>query len=298
MGHAGTGLAVVAGTVGVVVLQTSALPLAAGPPVAPAYDLRAMSAGTTEYEGTVLQLAALADTSSEQMQTGQILFGNLARTVTGETLTSYSGIGFREFQQELCMDYRGAVCPEAFDRLWQPAGRGVDAPLVDALRVSTLVSSGRCGPTWPTDATPGWRVADRTRCAPSGCRDQPLDDAGRRVVDLARRRVRADSSAPQREAVRYNAGTQLPGCCSPGWPGPGTRPGSTAARWTSVDGPAGLLAVDVPAGRHTLEVTYRSPGLRLGAVAAAAAVACVLVQAVGWSWRRRRAVARSEQART
>jgi hypothetical protein len=292
------GVAVVAGTVGVVVLQTSALPLAAGPRVAPAYDLRAMATGTTEYEGTVLQLAALADTSSEQMQTGQILFGNLPRTVTGETLTSYSGIGFREFQQELCMDYRGAVCPEAFDRLWQPAGRGVDVPLVDALRVSTLVVQRSLRPDVAGQTPPpGWRVADRTPVRTVWVRDQPLDGAGRVSWSSPGVQVRADSSAPQREVVGYDAGTAARVLFARlAWPG------YTAAvdgrPVDVVDGPAGLLAVDVPAGRHTLEVTYRSPGLRLGVVAAAAAGACVLVQAVGWSWRRRRAVARGEQADT
>jgi hypothetical protein len=286
----------VAGTVGVLVLQTSALPLAAGPRVAPAYDLGSMTAGTTEYEGTVLQLAALADAASQQMQTGQILFGNLARAVTPDTVTSYSGIGFQEFQQELCMDYRGAVCPEAFDRLWQPAGSGVDAPLVDALGVSTLVVQRSLRPD-VADRTPppGWQVADRTPVRTIWVRDQPLDGAGRLSWSSPGVRVQADSGAPQREVVRYDAGT--PGrvlFARLAWPGYTAsvdgRPVDT------VDGPAGLLVVDLPAGQHTLDLSYRSPGLRVGAVAAAAAGACALVQAVGWSWRRRRTVARTERS--
>jgi hypothetical protein len=45
-------------------------------------------------------------------------------------------------------------------------------------------------------------------------------------------------------------------------------------------GPAGLLAVDVPAGEHRLEVTYRAPGLGLGRAAALAAVTLAVLHAV------------------
>ena len=228
---------------------------------------------------------------------GQILFGNLARTVTGETLTSYSGIGFREFQQELCMDYRGAVCPGPSTGCGSPRPRCRRA----AGRRAPGVDPGRPAVARPdvADRTPppGWRVTDRTPVRTIWVQDQPLDDAGRVSWSSPGVRVRADSSAPQREVVGYDAGTAARVLFARlAWPG------YTAAvdgrPVDVVDGPAGLLAVDVPAGRHTLEVTYRSPGLRLGVVAAAAAGACVLVQAVGWSWRRRRAVARSEQEDT
>jgi uncharacterized membrane protein YfhO len=118
-------------------------------------------------------------------------------------------------------------------------------------------------------------------------RDQPLDDAGRVSWSSAGTRVQEDSSAPEREVVRYDAGT--PGrllFARLAWPGYSASVDGHPVE--AVDGPAGLLAVGVPAGAHTLEVTYRSPGLRLGAVAAAVAVGCVLVQAVCWSWGRRR----------
>jgi len=56
------------------------------------------------------------------------------------------------------------------------------------------------------------------------------------------------------------------------------------------DGPAGLLAVDVPAGaRHDLEIAFRSPGLAQGVDVLAAAALLSLVQSAGWlvaRWRR------------
>jgi hypothetical protein len=48
-------------------------------------------------------------------------------------------------------------------------------------------------------------------------------------------------------------------------------------------GPAGLLAVDVPAGQHHLELRYRAPGVGVGQVAALAAAAVALVHAAVWS---------------
>jgi hypothetical protein len=58
------------------------------------------------------------------------------------------------------------------------------------------------------------------------------------------------------------------------------------------DGPAGLLAVDVPAGRHVLEVDFRSPGLSVGAAAVAVAALLSLGQSavplVAGRWRRAR----------
>jgi hypothetical protein len=54
------------------------------------------------------------------------------------------------------------------------------------------------------------------------------------------------------------------------------------------DGPAGLLAVDVPAGRHDLEIAFRSPGLAEGADVLAVAALLSLVQSAGWIVARRR----------
>jgi hypothetical protein len=236
----------------------------------------------------VLQLAALAGVDTEQMRDGEILFGNLPRATGVSTVTSYSGIGFREFTAELCMDYRGATCPEAFDRVWQPAGPGFDVPLVDAMEVSTLVVQRSLRPDVAAlEPPPGWRVALETPVRVVWVRDQPLDDEGRVSWASSGTDVLADSATAQREEVRYRAS-------EPGrllfarltWPGyTATVDGRPAE---VVDGPAGLLAVEVPAGEHSLVLEYRAPGLRAGALAAAAAALVVLVQSAVWWWGRHR----------
>ena len=291
-GMPGLGGVVVSATVAVVALQTSVLPPGStgGPAVRPAHELSAMAAGATQYRGTVVQIAALPGVTTEQAQTGQVLFGNLARVAGGETVTAYTGIGFREFQAELCMDYRGAVCPQAWERLWAPTGSGVDLPLVDAMRVSTLVVQRSLRPDVADLVPPaGWQVAERTPVRTVWVRERPLDGEGRVSWASSGLSVLADSAGPEREVVRFVA--PAPGnilFARLAWPGyTATVDGRHA---DVVDGPAGLLMVEVPAGRRTLELSYEPPGVRLGVAAAVVAVVLSAGQTVAWyrQGRRRR----------
>lgn len=288
----------VLGTACVLAFQTSVLPPrteGSPPPDWPAYDLPAVAEGMAGYDGTVLQVASLAGATSQTARDGEIVFGNLARAAGASagvsTVTSYSGIGFREFAAELCLDYRGATCPEAFDRIWQPAGPGYDVPLVDAMEISTLVVQRSLRPDVAAlEPPPGWRMAAETPVRIVWVRIEPRDEDERVSWASPGVDVLADSSSAQHEEVRYSA--DAPGrilFARLAWPGyTATVDGRPAE---VVDGPAGLLAVDVPAGDHTLRLAYTTPGLRAGAVAAGAAALVVAVQAGVWwvlRWRRRR----------
>jgi hypothetical protein len=295
LGMAALGALVVVGTAGVVTLQTTVFPpLSEGHTSHyPPSELSEMAAGAAGYEGTVLQLAAISGVTSEQMRGGELLFGNLPRAAGVQSIGSYSGIGFLEFNDELCIDYRGATCPAAFDRLWAPTGEGVPVPLVDALRVSTLVIQRSQLPEAAAQAPPeGWRLLNRTPVRTVWVREQPLEGDGRVSWASEAVEVEADSASPRRESVRYRAD------------GPGRLlfarlawPGYTATvdglEVEVEDGPAGLVTVDVPAGSGTLELTHATPGLRLGMTAAAAAGAVVVLQTVLWLWHGRRSRARS-----
>ncbi|MGY2067509.1 YfhO family protein [Blastococcus sp. SYSU DS0619] len=290
-GLPGLGAVLVAGTVAVVAFQTTVLPFRPdGFGLRPASDLTALAAGTTSYEGTVLQLARHDVVTTEQMRGGEITFGNLVRPTGTTTVASYSGIGFQEFADELCTDYRGATCPEAFDRLWQPAGPDYPVPLVDALRVSTLVLQRDLLGDDVVDRQqppPGWQVAERSPVRAVWVRDEPYADAGRVSWTSPGIEVLADDAEEEREVVRYtadDAGRVL--FARLAWPGyTATVDGEEVP---VLDGPAGLLAVPVPAGEHTLVLDYAPPGLRAGAFAAAGAALVVLVQAGLWSWQRHR----------
>ena len=98
-----------------------------------------------------------------------------------------------------------------------------------------------------------------------------------------------DSASARRESVRYRSD------------GPGRMlfarlawPGYTATidgREVEVEAPAGLVAVDLPAGSGTLELRHTTPGLRLGVLTAAGAAAVAIVQSMVWLWQRRRSQA-------
>jgi hypothetical protein len=227
----------------------------------------------------------MAGVTTEQMRSGQLLFGNLPRAVlTGdrESVVSYTGMGFQDFQDAFCTDYRGNFCPQAWDRLWAPAGEGIGVPLVDAMRVSTVVLQRSLRPD-VADAPPpaGWHVAVRDTVRTVWVRDRPLTGPGRVSWSSPGVQVRADGSAPQTETVRYSSATggrlllaRL------AWPGyTATVDGRRVS--TSL-GPAGLLRVELPAGQHELEVRYRAPGLAAGQAAALVALAAALVHTAVW----------------
>ena len=239
----------------------------------PAYDLSDMAEGTAGYEGTVLQLAAISGVTTDQMRAGEPCSatcpGPRASRASVPTAASVPRV-----QRGLCIDYRGATCPEAFDRLWDPTGNGVPVPLVDALRVSTLVIQRSLAPrrrARPRQAGGCWTGR---RCAPCGSGSSPSTATGGspgspgvEVLDDSRRR--AGNRVPQRrswpDAVRA-AGLA-------GLHRHGRRP-----RGRGRGRPAGLVAVDLPAGSSTLELRHTTPGLRLGALTAAGAAAVAIVQ--------------------
>ena len=63
------------------------------------------------------------------------------------------------------------------------------------------------------------------------------------------------------------------------------------------NGPAGLVAVNVPAGEHALVLAFETPGQRLGFLVLETAAAIVALQTLVWTMchrRRRRRVAVAE----
>jgi hypothetical protein len=297
-GLAALGVVVVAGTAAVVGLQTSVLPQpAASAENYPPSELARIEAVTADYRGTVLQLAGLGGVTTEQMREGQILFGNLPRAAGLRSIGSYSGIGFLEFGTELCMDYRGATCPEAYDRLWAATGPGVPVPLIDALQVSTLVIQRSLLPEVAESTPPeGWSVLDSDDVRTVWIRDDPVGGDGRVSWTSPGVDVLEDRAAPQRETVRYRA--DAPGrvlFSRLAWPGYEATVGGADVEVR--DGPAGLLVVEVPEGEGELVLTHTPPGLRLGIAAAIGAAVLVLAQTAWWTWSRPTRIPRgNEQA--
>ncbi|WP_104524668.1 glycosyltransferase family protein [Blastococcus atacamensis] len=246
---------------------------------------------TSSHEGTVLQLGDLESLETPRLDLdGALLFGNLGLMTGRETVVRYSGMGFAEFNEALCMDYRGQVCPEAFDRIWAPV-EGIGVPLVDLMEVQTLVIDAHLLPG-PAGAEPprGWSVAARDDLRTVWVRDEAPNYAGRlswasRDID-----VLSERGAGTSETVAFDADTAGDLVFARlAWPGYSATVDGEPVEVS--DGPAGLLSVAVPAGEHTLELEFRSPGLTAGIVAAVLAAVVSLVQTAVWlvpALRRRR----------
>nr|WP_052478123.1 YfhO family protein [Kibdelosporangium sp. MJ126-NF4]CEL16322.1 hypothetical protein [Kibdelosporangium sp. MJ126-NF4]CTQ94246.1 hypothetical protein [Kibdelosporangium sp. MJ126-NF4] len=282
------GAVLIVGTIGIATYQTNRIPypgVAVGPSIVPASNVDKVKSGTATYKGAYLQLASqgLVKGTSEQ-DDGEVMFGNLSVLTGHESVTRYSGIGFTEFTNALCMDYKGSVCPEAYKNAFRPLPDS-KIPLIDAMRVQTLVLQDALFPDVVRNPPPkGWSVALRGDGRTVWTRDAPLPYPGR--VSWASRGVTVASSTakPATEQVKFNApaggGTLV--FARLDWPGySATIDGRTAE---VRNGDAGLITVDVPAGEHTLALDYATPGLRLGVVLVSGATLVVLIQTFWW-WR-------------
>ena len=275
----------VVGTVLVVTVQTGQLPLGAGDAVDRAQlpsSIAQVHEASAAYRGTVLQLASPGSLqAAPRRYTGHLLFGNETLMSGHESIVRYSGMGFEDFADALCMGYRGQVCPEAFDRAWRPAG-DTGAPLVDLLGVETLVIdnelfTGQARQPPP----PGWSLATRDRLRTVWVRDEAIGYGGRLSWVSPGVDVLSDDGTGVSEEVRVQAaeaGTLV--FARLAWPGYSAT--LDGAPLDVREGPAGLLAVDVPAGLHTVDIAFHTPGLSAGAAAVAAGALLSLLQSAVW----------------
>jgi hypothetical protein len=230
----------------------------------------------------VLQLATQASlATATSRQTGELLFGNESLMSGHESVVRYSGMSFQEFSDALCIDYRGLVCPEAFDRIWRPVGN-TGAPLVDLLEIETLVLDAGVFPGPASEPPrPGWTVAARDDLRTVWVRDLPGAAEGRLSWTSPGIEVLDDTGEGTSESVSFRAteeGSLV--FARLAWPGyTATVDGKPVA---VEDGPAGLLTIHVPAGDHRLTLRHEPPGLSAGVAIFGAAAALSLAQTVVW----------------
>src|SRR3712207_3822177 len=138
---------------------------------------------------------------------------------------------------------------------------------------------------------PGWSLATRDRLRTVWVRDEAIGYGERLSWVSPGVDVLSDAGTGVSEEVQVRAaeaGTLV--FARLAWPGyTATLDGEPV---DVRDGPAGLLAVDVPAGRHLVGIDFRSPGLAGGADVLAAAALLSLVQTgvwfvARWRWGRR-----------
>ncbi|NLG54376.1 MAG: hypothetical protein GX542_01795 [Rhodococcus sp.] len=278
----GLAVVLVAGTVVITAGQVYSLTrdIAPGAIAHPA-STTVLADATANYQGTVLQLADRNLTPDDQITSGQILFGNeiLASPVEA-SINAYTGIGFTMFQEALCLDYRASTCPELFDYLWEPVNDDIDIPIIDYLRVSTLILQHELRPDLADSPAPdGWRIADRDDIRTIFEREQSLALPG--TVSYASPGVDVVSAQRDdngtRETVTVDGTGGTISFARLAWPGYfATIDGET------VPAPAGwhgLLEITVPTGAHEVVIDFRPPKQRLSM--AAFGVATIVMMAVG-----------------
>ena len=284
----------VLGTALAVTYQAGHLPLrpAVRPDVpGPPASVDQVREASSSYRGTVLQLASQAGLGAgSSRQTGELLFGNETLMSGHESIVRYSGMSFEKFSEALCIDYRGIVCPDAFNRIWLPVGT-TGAPLVDLVRAQTLVLDAQLFPDAAAGPPrPGWTVVARDDLRVVWVRDAPSTYSGRLSWASPGVTVRSDRGRGTSESVSLDAaddGSLV--FARLAWPGYAA---SLDGQPVEVrNGAAGLLTVDVPAGQHRLTVRYESPLAPTGARIFAVAVLVTLAHTALWAvlaWRRRR----------
>jgi Bacterial membrane protein YfhO len=255
--------------------------------VEPPRSVSAVQHGTGDMpDGAVLQLAEQGPVRSRDYADGKLMFGNENIMRGRETVNRYSAIEHAAFNAALCMDYKGAVCRDAYPALWRKVA-GTDVPLVDAMRVRTLILQRSLLPD-VTDQPPppGWQVAEQDDVRVVWVAQAALPP-GRISWTSPGMTVRSADAQAEDETVEYDAGSQGTVLFARlNWPGhSATVDGAPVpVRETT----AGLIAVDVPSGRHVLRLEFHEPGLRAGTLIAGAAGAVVVVHTGLWWWLRRR----------
>ncbi|MFD2419430.1 hypothetical protein [Amycolatopsis pigmentata] len=286
------GVMLAVGTVVILTYQVARLPVVdPGTRVEPPISVSRARQGSVLTEGTVLQLARQESVRTQDYADGALMFGNENILRDHETINRYSGIGYAKLSAALCIDYKGVVCADSLHRLWLPA-EGTDVPLVDALRVRTVILQRSLFPGDADHPPAGWRVADTDQVRTMWVRQAENPLPGRVSWVSSGVVVHSADARPDRETVDFDApaeGGQLV-FARLNWPGYSANVDGSGASGRPRETAEGLLAVDVPPGRHVLDLTFIEPGLRPGAVIAGLAAMLVPAQAawIGVHRRKRR----------
>ncbi|MEB3370439.1 GtrA family protein [Saccharopolyspora mangrovi] len=230
--------------------------------------------------GTVVQVAARELIPPEEIADrsawSHLLLGNMPAAAGVASLVSYTGIGHDAMHLALCLNYFGATCPHAYDRLWGPDR------LADQLKATHVVVQRRLREV--TDAPPGWRITHRSAEVSVLTRAKPVPWPGGRVSAARGVRVIEDVQRNARtEVVRFTGSGDLV-FARLSWPGYRAAVNGREVPVTATD--AGLLTVriprDVAGGAVTL--SWAPPGARTGLLLLVAGALVALVT----SWRRSR----------
>ncbi|SES28357.1 hypothetical protein SAMN05216188_13046 [Lentzea xinjiangensis] len=225
------------------------------------HDVRELRERFARYEGNTFTVSAAwpgdPDAHPDELWR-DVLVGNVYEVAGVRSLNSYTGIGYAQFNDGLCMTPSGATCPDAFRRLFA-VDPGTGVPVADLLRVENVLVRNGFVPDGIDEPPAGWRVLSRGEHATAFRRDaSPPWPDGRVSWTSPGLEVVADRREPKRpeEEIRYRGeGTVMLAALA--WPG------TTAAvdgREVPVRrGPMGVITIDLPRADQaaTLRIGFR-----------------------------------------
>lgn len=208
----------------------------------------------------------------------ETLFANSWYVNPNSVVNRYQLLGYRGFNDRLCLGYLGETCPDLATRLFETrAATGLT--LADELAISSvqIIRSEETEDVLD-DPPAGWHVADDSEYTQLWVRDEPVEGAGGLVHSSAgveATELSSDETSARLEVSNASDGAGVLVFSRLSWPGYSTSAG------TIIDPTDGfLLTVEVPAGFDgELSIDFRPAGLNATIILLAAST----VIALAWS---------------
>lgn len=224
----------------------------------------------------------------------ETLLANLWYVNEHTVINRYQLLGFRSYNQTMCLEYLGGTCPELLENLFEPRD-ATGMLLVDQISVDTIQIIKEDVPRKLWAKVPdGWHVAADEEYTRTWVRDEPVGTAGSVLMTSDGLQVevveRSDTAVTFKVLETAPDGDNRVVFSRLAWPGYSTSVGEIGPEVDDF-----LLSVDLPADAVGSEVTvqFRPPGFALEMACLALALLGGAGAAVGHGVVRRRRRSRS-----
>ncbi|MGH3631240.1 MAG: hypothetical protein ACRDRL_27830 [Sciscionella sp.] len=284
------------GTAGVLGFQTWAIPgnldLWAGH--FPHSVQRLRSTFADRYLGTTMQFAAAPPAADQRPDRAwrDILFGSLYLPAGVDAVDQYTDLGISKFADTLCINnYYSTACAKGYQALWKPTPDG-GRSLADLMKLDTVVVQNTL--VAQISPPPGWQVIQHDNTVTVLRRNErpPWQEGHLSWASAGVHVLRDNSPTDTGENVRFRRSGEAEGTghltfARLNWPG--YQAAVNGRSVPVVDGPAGLVTVDLPRGVSAGEVTltWTPPGFWVGVAACFVGLLGALLLAGSYLWRRR-----------
>ena len=221
------------------------------------------------FQEPVLQIAAseLVPAEDRPQAWDDLRFGSLAAASGVETSASYTGVGYDEFSETLCMNHTGSTCAEALLASRSPAGEAVTVDsLADAVKARTIVVQNDLVPEEDRTPPDGWTVAESTERVTVFTRSTPLPWPDSRLAAVtAGVSVDSAGSTDTTESLRLSTPPDGGALLFSRLAWPGYSASADGIDLEVVETSEGLTEVLLPGGldRASVTLTFRVPGYPL-----------------------------------